>query len=253
LGGLAVALATVKEEKKAVQWEEPLAAREQIGDLSFEPVGPKGLIRLDGLEPSADAFIYSLRERFKLRVVAVYGVEKDWRQFVTAAKEGKPCSVPRLAVLSLPLRMEGRQYDKSRVSKELKRYKNLVSLATNTRPITAILAVKANSKLKDKLGIDLGFRYRAVEYPGRFNDTPASVSYAVLIMLNLFGQKTEGYATITALNVADKFIYLTWLEPSRGPQVASEVKSATLLWIAQTLKKNPALASEIELTETDSP
>jgi hypothetical protein len=128
--------------------------------------------------------------------------------------------------------MDGKSYDRKAAAKERRRLNNLVSLAINTRPLTALFSNRANAKLRDKLGLDLGFSYRGRgDHVGKLEESERSVSYSVLSSLALFGQRTDGFATVSALRVGDKFVFLAWMEPGRDEGVIGQAKARTLKWV----------------------
>jgi hypothetical protein len=232
-GGLAGA-------EEAMALETP-GASVMVGMVPVNLLGPEGLARVDGLCPEADEFILSLRERFKLKVLAVYADEAQWRDFVAAVARREPRALPRLAIVSVTTRMDGKSYDNKAAAKERRKFNNMVSLAINTRPLTAIFSNRANAKLRDKLGVDLRFKYLGHgENVGKFDENERSVSYSVLASLDLFGQATESFVTLSALRVGDKFVFLAWVEPDRDLGLIGSAKARTLSWVREMADGNQA-------------
>jgi hypothetical protein len=202
-----------------------------VGTLQLSLIPPQGLVRVDGLCPEADDFMFSLQERFKLRVLAVYAETDQWRHFVEGLANGEPRKIPSVAIISVTTKMEKKSYDAKASAKERRRYGNLVSLAVNTRILAAIFANRANAKLADKLGRDLDFSYRVGKYAGKFAESERSISFSVLTSLYLFGLRADSFVTASALSVGDKFVFLAWVDPDRSPEGIELTKAKSLSWL----------------------
>ena len=206
--------------------------RIMVGEVPVNLSGPEGMVRVDGLCPAADEFILSLRERFKLKVLAVYADPAEWRHFVEGLERREPRAVPRLAAIGVTTKMDGKSYDAKGADRERRKMGNMVSLAINTRPLTALFSNRANAKLRDKLGVDLRFKYRGrSENVGKFAETDRSDSYSVMAGLELYGQRTESFVTATALTVGDKFVFLAWVEPGPDQALIGRARAGTLAWV----------------------
>jgi hypothetical protein len=220
---------------------ETASASVLVGEVPVNLLVPEGLARVDGLCPEADEFILSLRERFKLKVLAVYADPDEWRDFVAGVVAGRPTNLPRTAIITVTTKMDAKSYDKKAAAKERRKFNNMVSLAINTRPLTALFSNRANAKLRDKLGVDLRFSYRGrSEHVGRFDENERSVSYSTLTSLELNGRRTEGFTTVSALRVGDKFVFLAWVEPDRDPGLIGTAKDRTLKWVKEMGEGNLA-------------
>ncbi|MDR2442280.1 MAG: hypothetical protein LBE31_02015 [Deltaproteobacteria bacterium] len=218
---------------------ETAGTRALVGDVQVSLIEPDGLVRVDGMFPEADEFIESLKERFKLRVLAVYAEPDQWRDFVLGIAQKEPRPIPRLAIISVTTRMDGKSYDQKAAKKERRKLNNMVSLAINTRPLTAIFSNRANAKLREKLGVDLKFKYLGLgEFVGKFDENDQSVSYSVLASLSLYGRQSDNFVTATALRVGDKFVYLAWIDPDRSREGISLTKAKTLDWVRQMNRQN---------------
>ncbi|MDR1545581.1 MAG: hypothetical protein LBU12_02460 [Deltaproteobacteria bacterium] len=235
LGTAAVAALTWCGDASAALGDaaSPAAERTSVGSVEVNLVKPEGLSRVDGLCPEADAFILSLVDRFKLKVLAVYADPDQWRHFAEGLAAGAPRAIPRTAVAATTVKMAGKSYDAKGVAKEKRRFNNWVSLAVNTRPLARLFSSKANKKLTSKLGRDLQFGYRTGQNVGKFNETAKSVSYGVLVSMTLFGLSSDVFATAAALNVGDKFIFLTWIEPDQAQSSIERAKISSLTWLGR--------------------
>jgi hypothetical protein len=211
---------------------ESAEAKALVGEVPVNLMEPEGLLRVDGLCPEADKFILSLKERFKLRVLAVYADPDEWRAFVSGVVKKEPRALPRMSIISVNTKMDGKSYDKRSAAKERRRMNNMVSFAINTRIVTAMLSSKANAKLTQKLGVDLRFKYKGFgKHVGKFDECERSVSYSVLASLDVNGLRTDGFVTISSLRVGDKLVFLASVEPSQDSGAITSAKSKFLDWI----------------------
>jgi hypothetical protein len=209
-----------------------------IGEQTIELLQPEGLVKVSGSYPEADQFIESLKARFKLNVLAVYANPKEWDIFVKGLSSGKPRMVPTLAIISSTTRMEKENYDKKGVAKERRHLNNMVSLAINTKPISVLMSKQANAKLTEKLGRDLGFSYAVNKDVGKYSENDRSISFALMTSVQLHGLRTDSFVTASALNVGNKFIFLTWFNPDRTPTGIDELKSKSTVWLEQMASLN---------------
>ena len=243
LMGEAMAQETVvaKAEAPKAEAPKPLEHQALVGEVPVNLMEPQGMARVDGMCPQADEFILSLRERFKLKVLAVYADPDQWRDFAEAVARKEPRALPRMAVIAVTTKMDGKHYDRKAAAKERRKFNNMVSLAINTRPLTAIFSNRANAKLRDKLGVDLRFSYRGYgEHVGKFEESERSVSYSVLASLSVYGQRTDSFATISAIRVGDKFVFLAFVEPAQAPDLIGQAKAKTLEWVRRMGEGNLA-------------
>jgi hypothetical protein len=215
----------------------------KIGELEVGMVQPEGLIKVNGLCPEADKFMESLKDLFKLNVLAVYANPDQWTVFVNGLSTGQPRLLPSIAVISSTIRMEGKSYDQKSVVKERRRLNNLIGLAINTKPLSMVMSNRANAKLRQKLGRELGFSYSTGQDVGRFAETERSISFALKTSLNLNGLRSDSFVTASALNVGDKFIYLTWFTPDRSPEGMDKQKTQSIVWMNQVSSLNANLAA----------
>jgi hypothetical protein len=209
-----------------------------VGQQEVGLVQPDGLVKVNGLCPEADEFIGSLRERFRLNVLAVYADPDQWRIFVNGLAKGQPRAVPAMAIVSSTVRMENRSYDPKGVAKERRHLNNMVGLAINTKPLSVLMSGRANKKLAEKLGQDIGFSYAIGKGVGRFAETDRSISFALMTSARLFGLRTDSFVSATALNVGDKFVYLTWFNPDRSQEGIDRLKARSIAWLEEMARRN---------------
>ncbi|MDR2368625.1 MAG: hypothetical protein LBF58_11060 [Deltaproteobacteria bacterium] len=209
-----------------------------IGEQPIEILQPDGLVKVNGLYPEADEFIESLKKRFKLNVLAVYANKQEWEVFVKGLAKGQPRMVPTLAIISSTTRMVKENYDKKGVAKERRHLNNMVTLAINTKPISVLMSKKANDKLTEKLGKDLGFSYAVNKEVGKYSEDERSISFALMTSVKLNGLRTDSFVTASALNVGNKFIFLTWFNPDRSPNGINELKAKNAAWLSQLASLN---------------
>lgn len=245
MGGIILATLAFGAVKSPKEPEKPLEISPTaalVGAAKVELLAPTGLIRVDGQDPKGDEFIESLKERFKLRVLAVYADPNEYRDFVAGLSKGQGSLIPRLALISVPTRMDKKSYDPKAVIKEKKRYREWFSLAINTRPLAWLFGRKANSKLKDKLGLNVGFEYQTGQETGRFDEKDRSLSFSVLATMSLYGAKSDFIVAASTLNLADKLIFLSWVEPVASvatlPQALAKARSVSLAWLGEVATKN---------------
>ncbi|MDR2302275.1 MAG: hypothetical protein LBF38_09575 [Deltaproteobacteria bacterium] len=209
-----------------------------IGEQTIQLLQPDGLVKVNGLNPEADEFIESLKKRFKLNVLAIYANEREWNIFVKGLSKGQPRMVPTLAIISSTTRMEKENYDKKGVVKECKHLNNMVSLAINTLPISVLMSKKANEKITEKIGTDVGFSYAINKDVGRYAQDDRSISFALMTSVNLHGLRTDSFVTASALNIGNKFVFLTWFNPDRSRTGIDELKSKSATWLNQMASLN---------------
>jgi hypothetical protein len=209
-----------------------------VGQVKVELVGPAGLDRVDGLNPAADAFIESLKELFKLRVLAVYAEPQAYENFASGLASHNGRSIPRLGIITATTRMEKKSYDAKGLIKEKRRYRERFSLAINTRPLAWLFGRKANKKLEEKLGLNVGFSYKTSQETGRFDERDRSLSFSVLATMTFYDVKSDFLLAASVLNVGDKLVYVAWVEPFIGPESLTKARSANLGWLLAMAKAN---------------
>jgi hypothetical protein len=209
-----------------------------VGQQAVELLQPDGLVKVNGMCPEADEFIESLKEIFKLNVLAVYANPDQWKLFVNGLVKKQPSMVPSLAVISSTTRGETKSYDRKGVAKELRHLNNMVQLAINTKPLSVIMSNRANAKLRTKLGKDLGFSYALGKDVGRYAEDDRSISFSLMTSLKLYGLRTDSFVTASALNIGDKFIYLTWFDPDRSQAGIEQLKAKSVAWLGEMAKLN---------------
>jgi hypothetical protein len=243
-GSPVAASAKKKTEQKVTEplATEPSATEAIVGEARVGLLAPAELTRVDGLSLKGDEFVESLKGRFKLRVLAVYARPDEYLAFVKDLDEGRASLIPRLALISVPTRMDKKTYDQKAVTKEWSRYREWFSLAINTRPLVWFFGRKANGKLKDKLGRDLGFSYQTGEGTGRFDENDRSLSFSVRAKLDLNGGQNDILVAASALNVADKLVFLSYIEPVPGPAELTaslaKARGQSLVWLSAMAKEN---------------
>jgi hypothetical protein len=237
--------------KPAKPEPEPKEPSAQVGEVLIKLVGPQGLTQVDGLDPQADEFILSLRQSFKLRILAIYAEPISYTHFSQGLANHQGRLIPRLALISVTTRMDKKSYDPKQVKKEKSRFRELFSLAVNTRPLAWLFGRRANKKLKEKLGLDLGFSYTTGDETRRFDERDRSVSFSVPATMEFFGVRSNFFVTSSALNVADKIVFLSWIEPSPSPEGMELVRAASLEWLFQMAQLNGESLQPLE-EETES-
>ena len=129
---LLLAMIAVLSQSEAAVAVESAEARALVGEVPVNLLEPGGLVRVDGLCPEADKFMLLLSESFKLRVLAVFADPEEWRGFVSAVVNKEPRALPRMAVISVPVKMDGKSFDKKTAAKERRRLNKLVNCAITT-------------------------------------------------------------------------------------------------------------------------
>ncbi|MDR1578031.1 MAG: hypothetical protein LBT86_07385 [Deltaproteobacteria bacterium] len=243
---LGLALLVVWGTFSLVAWAKPPEGKNkpdspsfaQVGDLTVQLVAPSDLVQVDGLVPAADAFVEAMKERFKLRVLGLYAEPEAFQFFAEGMANQRGRQIPRLALISVPTRMDKKKYDLKAVNKEKSRYREWFSLAVNTRPLAWIFGRKANTKLKEKLGVNLDFSYQTGDETGRFDERDRSLSFTVLTNMTPYSFKSEVLIAASVLNIGDKLVFLSWMEPFKGPESLIKAKSANLGWLFELARLN---------------
>jgi hypothetical protein len=210
-----------------------------IGALSFSETMPDGMVSVLGKDPSADAFLKSLDEKFKLVVIGAYAKEKEFEEFVSAMKGGEFMPIPNIALVTIPRKMPEKSFDGKAALKEIKRYVSWFTLATNTGAIALGFEVQANSSLTKKLGKNFGFSYRTGKHTKIFNQTPTSLSAGVLTSVNLNGGRSDNYVALTTFQVGDKFVFLSMVGLDRSQEGVDKVRAEILAWRNKIASLNP--------------
>jgi hypothetical protein len=227
-----------KEPPKNLAPKIALPETALVGEVTLKLVGPNGLERVDGIDPTADKFLDSLKERFKLRVLAVYSDPTEFKRFSADLANQRPSPIPRMALISVPTRMDKKSYDEKAVKKEISRYREWFSFAVNTRPIAWLMGRKANSRLKSKLGLDTHFSYLTGPETKRFDLRDLSVSFSVLPSMELYGAKSDFFVAASMLSVPDKLVFLSWIEPSQAVSALNETRAKVIVWLFNMAKAN---------------
>jgi hypothetical protein len=217
-----------------------------VGEALVKFKAPNGLARVDGLDPKADEFLESLKKRFRLRVLAVYAEPTEYERFVQGLANRRASFIPRLALVSVPTRMDKKSYDQKAIKKEKRRYREWFSLAVNTRPLAWLMGRKANSRLKDKLGLDVGFSYKTGEETRRFDERDRSLSFTALATMDLYGAKSDFVVAASALGVTDKLVFLSWIEPSQTTKAVDTARALSLAWLFETANLNGEALKPLE-------
>ncbi|MDR1395225.1 MAG: hypothetical protein LBK52_03510 [Deltaproteobacteria bacterium] len=217
-----------------------------VGQVEIKLQAPAGLERVDGLDPAADEFTASLVERFKLRVLAVYAEPEAFRQFAAGLLRKEPRRIPRLAMITAPVRMDRKSYAAKDVAKEKRRFREWFSLAVNTRPLAWVFGRKANKKLSEKLGVDVKFSYTIGPETRRFDERERSVSFSVLAGMELFGARSDFFLTASMLNVEDKLVFLSWVEPAQEMAAVTAARRTSLSWLEEMASANQAVLGTFE-------
>jgi hypothetical protein len=228
----------IRSQAKEAQAADKATEKAYVGQQAVELLQPEGFSKVSGLYPEADKFIESLKDRFKLNVLAVYAKPDEWALFVNGLAKGQPRMVPDMAIICSTTRMERKSYDQKGVAKERRHLNNMVGLAINTKPISALMSNRANAKLRDKLGQDVGFSYAIGKDVGKYAENDRSISFTLMTSLKLYGLRTDSFVTASALNVGDKFIYLTWFSPDRTKTGIEQLKVKSTAWLEEIAKLN---------------
>jgi len=217
---------------------ESTGPQAMVGKVAVNLVVPEGLSRVDGRNAKADAYIKSLEPKFKLTVLAVYAVPAEWNKFVAAASSGKPAAIPRYAMICVPSKMPKKNYSNQAARREFKRYANWFSAAANNRPLAALLTSQGNKKLKEYMGVDIGFQFKTGDNTKKIAETSNSISLGAEVDFNVFGQPSKVYLTATSLQVADKLIFLAYFE-NRDSKDILEIQSRAIAWRTLMSGANP--------------
>jgi hypothetical protein len=201
-----------------------------IGTLSFSETAPEGMVSVLGKDPTADAFLASLDEKFKLVVIGAYAKEKDFEDFTRAMKSGEFMPIPNIALVTIPRKMPEKSFDGKAALKEIKRYVSWFTLATNTGAIALGFEVSANSSLTKKLGRNFEFAYRTGKHTKIFNQTPTSLSAGVLTSLTINGKRSDNYVALSAFQVGDKFVFISMVGLDRSQEGVDRVRAEILAW-----------------------
>jgi hypothetical protein len=211
----------------------------QVGELAISLLAPEGFSRLEGLSPEADAFLAFLSEKFKLRILAIYGDPEEWLSFSEAVSKGDFRAPPSLALVVSTIKMNQRTYAAKAISKEINRLSNLFSLASNTPPLARLFSSRANKKIREKLGRDIGFSYDTGENTRKYWEGPSSISFGALITLRYNRGGSDIFVSASALNVADKLIYIGLVGGDRSPVGIARQKERTQAWLETMARANP--------------
>lgn len=201
-----------------------------IGELTLNMAAPAGMARVDGQFPAADEYIKGLEKKFKLNVLAIYADPAEWKNFVESVAVGRPASIPRYAMICVPRKMAKKSFTPKQAEKELKRYANWFSFAANNGVVAKTLTKKGNAKLTEKMGVDIGFKFKTDQFTRKFDDNKNSLSLGARVSFNVFGQKSEVFLTATSFNVEDKLVYLAYFENSGSDDQLRAIQAKSLDW-----------------------
>lgn len=211
----------------AAQKKEDKAA---LGSVTVTLAAPEGLIRVDGLNAQADAYINKVAPKLKLNVMAVYAEPKEWKHFVEAASAGKPSALPRFAMICTTRKMAKKKFDPQALRKEHRGYARWFELAADNRPMAALLTSQGNKKLKEILGTDIGFEFKVGKDTKKIAETSSSLTLGARLLFKIFGQASDVYLTATSLGVGDKIIYLGYFEKYGSSDQVAGVQAKSLAW-----------------------
>jgi hypothetical protein len=210
-----------------------------IGDLDFTELAPVGMVNVLGLDPKADAFFNSLDKSFKLIVIGAYCHKDDYMTFVNAMNNKQYKQIPNIAVVAIPKEMHKKSYDRKSATREMKRYINWFTLATNTKPLAYGMEIKANSSFKKKLDLDLDFSYKVGKFSKIFNQTTSSLAVGILMSVNLNGEKSENYLAVSSFHVADKIVFISMFGQDNSEQGIDRLRTQLLDWRDKLTAINP--------------
>ncbi|MDR1044466.1 MAG: hypothetical protein LBP33_05015 [Candidatus Adiutrix sp.] len=201
-----------------------------VGSVTVTLAPPDSLSPVTGLEPGADAYIKKLEPKFKLQVLGLYAKPAEWKKFTAAAAAGRPAAIPGFAMICVPSKMATKSYDNKKARREFKRYLNWFTAAANNRPMAGLLTSQGNKKLKEYMGVDLGFKFRTGEFTKKISESSNSLTLGALVSFNVFGQPSEVYLTATSLQIGDKLVFLAFFEQSGSPEKMAETRAKSLAW-----------------------
>ncbi len=201
-----------------------------VGQVPVVLAAPAGLTRVDGQDQKVDEYVKTLEPKFKLTVLALYAEPAQWKKFVDAVAARQPASIPRMAMICMPSKMPKKSFDAMAMRKEQRSYASWFSLAANNRPMAALLTSQGNAKLKEKLGVDLDFKFKTDDFTQKFAETSNSISFGSQVSFKVFGQVSQVFLTTTSLGVSDKMIYLAYFEESGPADALRGIQSKSLTW-----------------------
>ena len=216
-------------QKKATEPVAPLG-QAAVGSVTVTLDSPEGLTRVDGLNPIADAYIEKVAPKLKLRVLAVYAVPNEWNAFVKEASAGKPTAIPRYAMICTTRKMAKKKFNTQTLTKENRSYARWFELVAGNRPMAALLTAQGNSKLKEILGTNIGFKFKVGEDTKKIAETSSSLSLGARTLFEVFGQPSDVYLTATSLGVGDKIVFLAYFEKYGPPAQVTDIQAKTLAW-----------------------
>ncbi len=207
-----------------------LANEAALGKVTVTLAGPEGLTRVDGLDPKVDAYIQSRGAKLKLNVLAVYAVPAEWKTFADQASAGKPAAIPRYAMICVPRKMAKKSFDGPTMRKEHKKYNQWFDLAANNPPVAALLTSQGNSKLKEIMGVDIGFAFRTGGDTKKVAETSSSLTLGARVGFKIYGQPSDVYLTATSLGVGDKMVFLAFFEKYGSSATVAQTQARSLAW-----------------------
>lgn len=206
------------------------ADKTKVGQVAVHLVAPAGLDRVDGTEPTADAYLKKIEPKLKIKVLAIYAVTSEWKKFVQAIKNGQPVAIPRLALICVPQKMPKKSFDLKKLLREHRKFSEWFSLAANNRPMTLLLSSHGNKKLEEILGVNLDFNVKHDKYTQKFASGSSFMSIGTGVSFNIFGQTSTIYLTATSQAVGDKMIFLGYVEAMDSSKVVESIQTQALSW-----------------------
>lgn len=211
----------------------------QVGKVSVKLVAPEGLVRVDGRNAQADAYIKKLEPKFKLKVLALYAKADEWDKFVAAAGAGQPASIPRFAMTCVPSKMPKKSFTDKAVRQEFKRYASWFSMAANNQPMAALLTAQGNKKLREYMGVDIGFKFNPGDNTKKISETSNAITFGAEVDFKVFGKPSKIYLTATSLQISDKMIFMAYFENRESTKNIVEIQSRAIAWRTLMSSANP--------------
>ncbi|MDR2945235.1 MAG: hypothetical protein LBV79_00600 [Candidatus Adiutrix sp.] len=209
-----------------------------VGEVPVRLSAPQGLTRVDGRHAGADAYIASVAKKFRMTVLAVYARPAEWDKFVAEAGAGRPASIPQYAMILTTAKMATKKFSDRDARREFKRFDNLFTLTANNRPMAALLTSKGNAKLKERMGVDIGFVFNIGPQTKKIADSSRSISFGAEVDFNVFGKPSAVYLTTAALQVSDKLVFLSFFENREAGRSFADIQGRAEAWRAAMSSAN---------------
>lgn len=217
--------ATAVSEADAAKTDKAL-----VGKVEVILVAPEGLVRVDGTNPVADAFLEKYEPEFKIKVLAIYAEAAQWATFAEALNNGKPMPLPRVALICIPVKMPKKSFGLKKLLREHRKFAQWFSFAANTRPATLFISSLGNEKLEKILGIDIGFEVEHDEYTVKFAGGSSYLSIGTGLSFDIYGQTSNIYLTATSQAIEDKMIFLGYGDTTGSEEVIKSIQTRALNW-----------------------